>query len=64
MTSSPFATGGAPTSVVVDPTGNYVYVTNSTDNTISIYAISSGTTLNPVGTIPTGGQPSSVVATQ
>lgn len=48
-------------SVAVDPAGNFVYVTNSGSNDVSIYTIN-GTTgaLTSIGTIPAGTSPASV----
>ena len=40
---SPFAGGNAPRGVIVDPSGNFVYVANSNDNTVSGYRINSAT---------------------
>jgi 6-phosphogluconolactonase (cycloisomerase 2 family) len=39
--SSPFQTGMGPSSVALDPTGSYLYVSNRTDNTISGFSVSS-----------------------
>ena len=38
---SPFAAGGTPNSLVIEPSGKYLYVTNNGDNTISAYQIDS-----------------------
>jgi 6-phosphogluconolactonase (cycloisomerase 2 family) len=55
-----FSTGITPTSVSVDPSGQYVYVANS-GGTISQYAITGGA-LTPIGTgtIPAGFRPQSI----
>jgi 6-phosphogluconolactonase len=45
VTGSPFTAGTGPTSVVLDSTGKYVYVANSTDGTISGYTIGTGAAL-------------------
>lgn len=42
-------TGAYPMSLTVSPNGQYVYVTNSVDNTISIFQVASDGSLNPVG---------------
>jgi len=57
---SPFAGGNAPRGVTVDPTGNFVYVANSNDNTVSAYKINSANgALTPVSgsPFPTGTAP-------
>ena len=41
VTGSPFATGSAPRSVLLSSTGNYLYVANQTDGTISGFGIGS-----------------------
>jgi 6-phosphogluconolactonase (cycloisomerase 2 family) len=43
MVSGPFKTGNEPTSIVIDPRGLYLYVTNSLDNTVSAYSITLST---------------------
>jgi 6-phosphogluconolactonase (cycloisomerase 2 family) len=64
-----FAAGGAPQSVSVDPSGKFVYVANSADDSISAYAIDDATgALTPIdasglpGTqnFPTGASPTSI----
>jgi len=40
IAGSPFATGDTPTSVVIDPAGNFVLVTNAGSGTVSAYSIS------------------------
>jgi 6-phosphogluconolactonase len=45
VAGSPFAAGNGPTSVVLDSTGAFVYVANSTDGTISGYTIGTGAAL-------------------
>ena len=59
---SPFATGNAPASVTVDPTGRFAYVINSTDNTVSAYSTDANGALTPVRGSPfaTGHVPRSV----
>ena len=42
-TSHNIDTGQTPSSVAVDPSGKYVYVTNNHDNNVSIYSIDSST---------------------
>lgn len=51
-----FPAGNQPSSIVVNPTYPYVYVTNTLDSNVSAYTISNGT-LNPLGTFATGTQP-------
>jgi 6-phosphogluconolactonase (cycloisomerase 2 family) len=48
-----------PRSVVVDPTGKYVYVTNLGDDNVSQFKIETGGTLTPIGTgsVATGVRP-------
>jgi 6-phosphogluconolactonase len=43
LAGSPFAAGQYTSSVTVDPTGRFAYVTNLLDNTVSAYAINSST---------------------
>ena len=59
---SPFAAGNAPYAVTVDPTGQFVYAVNSSDNTVSAYTIGAGGALTPVSASPfaTGTGPRSV----
>jgi 6-phosphogluconolactonase len=45
ISGSPFAAGGQPRSLTFDGTGNYLYVANATDNTISGYSVLSSGTL-------------------
>lgn len=53
--------GTNPVSVAVDPTGKFVYVTNSSSNDISMYAINTTTgELTSTGTIAAGAGPASV----
>jgi 6-phosphogluconolactonase (cycloisomerase 2 family) len=54
VAGSPFAAGVGPLGVAVDPTGQFVYVSNSSDNTVSVYAISSST---PGALLPVSGSP-------
>jgi 6-phosphogluconolactonase (cycloisomerase 2 family) len=63
---SPFAAGGNPRSVAVDPTAQFVYVTNERDNTVSGYSIDRKTgALTPVPGSPfaAGNTPISVAIT-
>lgn len=39
VVGSPFAAGGQPLAVAVDPTGKFAYVTNDADDTVSAYTI-------------------------
>ena len=43
VAGSPFAAGGGPYSVTVDPSGRFAYVANSGDDTVSAYTINSST---------------------
>jgi 6-phosphogluconolactonase (cycloisomerase 2 family) len=43
MSGSPFATGSDPSSVVLDPAGNFLFVTNTAANTISAYSVNKST---------------------
>ncbi len=53
--------GTDPSSVAVDPSGKFAYVTNFSSNDVSIYSINATTgTLTSVGTIPAGTGPSCV----
>jgi YVTN family beta-propeller protein len=54
--------GTDPNSAVVDPTGQFAYVTNSTSNDVSMYTINAATgALTSIGTVPAGTDPTSVV---
>jgi YVTN family beta-propeller protein len=51
------AVGVLPTALAVTPDGNFVHVTNQTDNTVSVYDTQAGNvvqTVTAVGTSPTG----------
>jgi 6-phosphogluconolactonase (cycloisomerase 2 family) len=66
ISGSPFAAGSFPRSVTVDPSGNFVYVTNSDDNDVSAYTIdqSSGAlTVNTAGPFKAGNNVYSVTTT-
>jgi YVTN family beta-propeller protein len=49
VVGTPISVGNTPSSVVVNPTGTRVYVTNAGDSTVSVI----DTTSNPPGTIAT-----------
>ena len=56
------STGKYPTAVTVDPSGQFVYVANMGDNTISAYTIGSGGALTAIGSpVSTGISPISIV---
>lgn len=59
LPGSPFPAGTQPTSIAVDPTGSFAYVTNAVDASVSEYKITGGT-LAPNGTVFAGTQPASV----
>jgi 6-phosphogluconolactonase len=64
---SPFATGSEPNAIAVDPTAQFVYVANTTVNTVSAYSIDSKTgALTPVPGSPfaTGTLPASLAITR
>ncbi len=52
VTGAPFATGSGPFSVVIDATGNYLYVGNRTGNTISGFSIGTGGVLTALAGSP------------
>lgn len=53
IAGSPFAAGTTPNSLAVEPTGHFLYVNNSGDNTISVYSIDGITgALTPIGGSP------------
>jgi len=55
------AAGKDPASMVVDPSGKFAYVANSSSNDVSMYTIDATTgALTSMGTIATGGDPVSV----
>ncbi|WP_419805790.1 lactonase family protein [Terriglobus sp.] len=51
-TTAVYSTGGTPTSVALDNTGKYVYVTNQADSTITGYAIGTNEALTPIAGSP------------
>jgi 6-phosphogluconolactonase (cycloisomerase 2 family) len=51
-----FPAGGQPSAMVVDPSGDYLYVTNFIDATVTAYSITAGT-LTPITSYTTGLQP-------
>lgn len=57
--------GVAPSTVIVDPTGNFLYVANSGDATLSQFSIRSGGQLTPLtpATVATGIEPVSIAVT-
>jgi len=46
-----------PESLVIDPTGHYVYAANHAGNTVSEYQIGTGGALVAIGSIAAGGGP-------
>jgi 6-phosphogluconolactonase len=64
LTGSPFAAGLNPTSLAVDVTGQFLYVTNSGDGTISRFTIDPSTgALSAETTVPAGASPASIATT-
>jgi len=66
IVGSPFVAGSGPSSITVDASGQFVYVTNGTSSSISCYAIDGNTgvlTQFDCGISQTGAQPSSIVTT-
>jgi 6-phosphogluconolactonase len=57
VTGTPFAAGSGTFSVVLDPTGTYVYAANRTDGTISGYTIVPGATTAALTLNPLSGSP-------
>jgi 6-phosphogluconolactonase (cycloisomerase 2 family) len=60
ISGSPFAAGGQPRSLAFDGTGDYLYVANASDNTISGYSVLASGSLTPLSGSPfssVGGQP-------
>lgn len=51
-TNAPFTTGAGPFSVVIDATGDYLYVGNRTDSTISGFSIGTGGVLTAISGSP------------
>jgi YVTN family beta-propeller protein len=48
------AAGLSPTSIAIDPSGKFAYVTNSNSNDVSMYSIDAATgALTQIGTIGT-----------
>jgi 6-phosphogluconolactonase (cycloisomerase 2 family) len=63
IAGSPFAAGQAPAAVSADPSGAFLYVTNSGSGNVSVYAIDSTSgVLSPIPapTYPTGANPVSI----
>jgi len=54
-----------PSAMIVDPTGSFLYVANSADDTLSQFSIGSGGQLTPLtpATVPAGTQPVSIAVT-
>jgi YVTN family beta-propeller protein len=63
MSTPTVVSGSSPDSLVVDPTGHYLYVANMGDNNLGQYTINPDGSLTAmtVATIPTGVRPFSVV---
>jgi 6-phosphogluconolactonase len=57
MSTATAPTGGGPFGIAIDTTGNYVYVTNNTSNTMSEYSIGANGALTLVGSAATGSGP-------
>ncbi|HEY6338703.1 MAG TPA: beta-propeller fold lactonase family protein [Candidatus Sulfotelmatobacter sp.] len=56
LLNSPFTTGLAPESIQLHPSGKYLYVANSGEDTVSLFAIAADTgNLREVSRTPTGG---------
>ncbi len=58
--SATYPAGNAPSALAIDPTGTYLYVTNSVDSNVMVYSVS-GTSLNNLGAYATGNQPVAVM---
>jgi 6-phosphogluconolactonase (cycloisomerase 2 family) len=52
ISGSPFVAGGQPRSLAFDSTGDYLYVANSSDNTISGYSVLASGSLTPLSGSP------------
>ncbi len=65
ITGSPFTVGTGPVSVSVEPGGRFLYVGNRTAGTVSIMSINSTSgALTAAGTVPSGTNTNSVLATR
>lgn len=67
VAGSPFAAGTNPSSVAVDKTGSFLYVTNAGNNNVSAYSINAATGgLTSVGGSPftSGTNPVSIAISQ
>ena len=51
MSTASVSAGVGPTSIAVDPAAKYAYVSNSSDNTVSLYTIGSDGSLSPMSQI-------------
>jgi 6-phosphogluconolactonase (cycloisomerase 2 family) len=63
ISGSPFAAGGQPRSLAFDSTGDYLYVANASDNTISGYTVLASGSLTPLSGSPfssVGAQPNAL----
>ncbi len=63
ISGSPFAAGGQPRSLAFDSTGDYLYVANSSDSTISGYSVLASGSLTPLSGSPfssVGSQPNAL----
>jgi 6-phosphogluconolactonase (cycloisomerase 2 family) len=56
LSSSPFATGGQPSAVLLDASAKYAFVANGQDSNLTVYSVASGN-LTRLGTYTTGTQP-------
>jgi DNA-binding beta-propeller fold protein YncE len=63
MTAPTVPVGKGPTWMAFNGTGQYAYVTNSSDGTVSQFAIGPDGSLTPLGTptVPTGTKPYAIV---
>ncbi|HEY3989978.1 MAG TPA: beta-propeller fold lactonase family protein [Acidobacteriaceae bacterium] len=67
ISGSPFAAGGQPRSITFDGTGDYLYVANATNNTISGYTVLASGSLTPLSGSPfssVGAQPNALALDQ
>jgi 6-phosphogluconolactonase len=67
ISGSPFAAGGQPISLTFDGTGDYLYVANASDSTISGYSVLSSGTLTALSGSPfssVGAQPTALALDQ
>ena len=60
VTNANVGTGSGPANIAMTPSGQYVYVANNADGTVSEYAVTTNGFLTPIGVISAGTNPISI----